>query len=405
MSAPAGLELSAKFGEKFIPLFQPYRHKALYGGRGCGKSHAIATALVIMASQKKLRVVCARQFQNSIKDSSKSLIENKINDLGLRKKFWIGRTEIICKTTGSRFTFIGLERNPDSARSLEGCDICWVEEARNISAESIQVLIPTVRKRGSEIWWSWNPARRDDPIEQLFRSKVPPKRSYIQRVGIEDNPWFYDTEMPDEMARMQEANQDLYRHVWLGDYDDVGESRIFQNTRIGRLDIPDTVAPQFGLDFGFSKDPTALVKLYVLEDQAKIYISQEAVGRPPLKTMPAFLRKIPGSDTYSVVADSSRPDTIDYLNGEGFNVFPSRKGAGSVKTGIEWLYGYEIVIDPSCRHMEEEARLYCWQTDKISKKILYGHPCDDYNHLWDAVRYATEQNRSGDTVQVTKVKF
>lgn len=401
--APTGAPIIS-FGEKFAPLFKPYRHKALFGGRGSAKSHSIAEALVLLSSQAQKRVVGARQYQNSIRDSSKTLIEAKIKKLGFSKDFWIGKTELVNKKTDSRFTFIGLERNPDSARSLEGCDICWVEEARNISQESIDVLIPTVRKKGSEIWWSWNPVKPDDPIEKLFRGPHAPNNSYIQFVNFRDNPWFFETEMPEEMLRLKRANLKSYQHVWGGEYDDLNESRIFTNVRVGHLPIPETVVPQFGLDFGFASDPNALIKLYVLEDTRQIYIAREAFGSVSLRDLPALVGDVPGSRHFTIVADSARPETIDYLNGEGFTVVSARKGPGSIKAGITWLQGYEIVISPDCVHMEQESRLYTWHVDKFTKKIL-DVPIDDYNHGWDAVRYATEINRSGDGVQIVKAKL
>lgn len=399
-----GGDVNIRLGAAFTPLFKPFRHKALYGGRGSAKSHSIAEALVILTSQAQKRVVGARQFQNSIRDSSKTLIEAKIKKLGFQRDFWIGKTEIVNRNTDSRFTFIGLERNPDSARSLEGCDICWVEEARNISQESIDVLIPTVRKRGSEIWWSWNPVKPDDPIEKLFRGPHPPQNAYIKFVTFRDNPWFFETEMPAEMLRLRLANFKKYEHVWLGLHDDLVESRIFTNVRTGHIDVPETCVPQFGMDFGFASDPNALIKLYVLEASRQIYVAREAFGKVSLKDLPGFVREVPGASNFTIVADSARPETIDYLCGEGLNVVSARKGPGSIKAGIEWLQGYEIVISPDCTNMIDESRLYTWHVDKFTGKIL-DVPIDDHNHGWDAIRYATEINRSGDGVQIVKAKL
>lgn len=393
--------LKTSVGAKFAPLYQPYRHKALFGGRGSGKSHGIGEALVIISAQSEKRIVGARQFQNSIRDSSKTLIEQKIRKLKLEKQFFIGKTEIVNEKTGSRFTFIGLERNPDSARSLEGCDICWVEEARNISQTSIDTLVPTIRKKGSEIWWSWNPVKPEDPIEKMFRTgNTAPHRSYIQHIGYQDNPWFFSTEMPAEMRRAMRENLKRYQHIWLGEYDNLMESRIFTNVEIGHVVLPPDALPQFGLDFGYSQDPNALVKLYVLEDTRTIYIAQEAVGKVGLRELPSLLAEAQQSKDFVIVADSSRPETIDYLNGEGFTVESSRKGPGSIKAGIEWLKDYRIVISPFCTNMIREAREYCWKVDRLTNKLL-NDPIDDYNHGWDAVRYATERNREGGGVVVT----
>lgn len=396
--------IDIKLGEKFGPLFQPFRYKALFGGRGTAKSRSISLALTLISSKKPTRIVCGRQFQNSIADSAKSTIEGRINEMGLAKEYKITHNEIIHKYNESRITFVGLERNIESIKSLDDVDIFWIEEARNVKAASFELLVPTIRKPGSEIWCSWNPVFPTDPIDEFFRGKHPPKNSYIQRVTIDDNPWFYQTTMPDDMERMKVSNLQRFKHVWGGEYDELHESRVFTNWRVGRLDTTDYDRPYFGMDFGFSSDPAALVKLYVLEKTRQIYIAQEAFGHWPLDDTPTMMRTVSESWRYPIVCDSSQPQTIDFLRGKKFNCVPSVKGAGSVKAGVNWLQGYEIVIDPSCVNMQEEARLYSWQTDRISGKPL---PIllDDDNHGWDAVRYATEELRGNNKVQLRKIRF
>lgn len=396
--------ISIQLGEKFGPLFKPYRYKALYGGRGTAKTRSISLALSIITSQTQKRVVCGRQFQNSIADSAKSSIEGRINELGLAKEFKITHNEIINRKTDSRFTFVGLERNIESIKSLDDVDIFWIEEARNVKIESWELLVPTIRKPGSEIWCSWNPVNPDDPIDQFFRGKYPPKDAYIQKLEISDNPWFYQTEMPDEMERMKLANFQRYKHIWLGEYDELHESKVFQNWRVGRLETTDNDRPLFGMDFGFSSDPSALVKVYVFEKTKQIYIAEEAFGHWTTDQMPTMMRTVSESWRFPIMCDSSQPQTIDNLRSKRFDARPAAKGPGSIKAGINYLLGYEIVIAPECVHMQEEARNYSWQTDKLSGKIL---PIlmDDYNHGWDAVRYATEEERKSNKVQLRKIRF
>jgi phage terminase large subunit len=396
--------LNVQLGEAFLPLFQPFSYKALYGGRGTAKSYSIATALVIIAHSKKTRIVCGRQFQNSIKDSAKSTIENRITFLGLEREFHITQYEIIHKRTGSRFTFIGLDRNKDSIKSLDDVDILWIEEARNVSNQSLEIIVPTIRKPGAEIWASWNPVLPEDPVDYFFRGPVPPKRSYIKQVTVADNPWFYQTRMPDDMERMKQLNFNRYKHIWLGDYDLMDDSRVFTNWEVGRVQISDFDRPLFGLDFGFATDPCALIKLYVLERTKTIYIAQEMFGHFKLTELPTMVDTVTESRKYPIVADHSRPEDIGYLRGKGFNVVACKKGNGSVKTGITWLQGYKIVIAPECAWMQNEARLYSWQTEKLTGKVL---PvlCDSDNHGWDAIRYATEEARENSSKTVRKLRF
>jgi len=395
---------NVQIGEAFGPLFQPYRYKALFGGRGNGKSIGISTALAMIAHGSKKRIVCGRQFQNSIRDSSKSTIENRIEALGLQREFNVTHNEIVHRRNGSRFTFVGLERNKDSIKSLDDVDIFWIEEARNMSNESLEILIPTIRKPGSEIWASWNPVFPDDPIDAFFRGSHPPRNAYIRKVNISDNPWFYASPMALEMERMKQANYQRYKHVWLGEYDELDDSRIFTNWSVGRMPISDRDRPYFGLDFGFSGDPSALMKLYVFEKLKTIYISQEMYGRFTLTELPEMMNTVDEVRKYPIVADNSRPEDIHFLRTKGFNCVASKKGAGSIRTGINWLLGYKIVIAPECVNMQNEARLYSWQTDKLTGKVL-PVTCDADNHGWDAVRYATEECRSKVKTVVKRFKF
>jgi phage terminase large subunit len=164
--------------QKFLRAFEflyddtSYRYRAAYGGRGSGKSHSFATALVLMAYRRKLRVLCCREVQNSIKDSVKRLLHDKIAEFGLGDFFIPTETEIKGKN-GSNFLFGGLRSNPDQIKSTEGIDIAWVEEASRVSKRSLEILIPTVRKPHSEIWFTWNPDQPIDPVDAMFRGNDP----------------------------------------------------------------------------------------------------------------------------------------------------------------------------------------------------------------------------------------
>lgn len=396
---PSPIEPEFYLGEKFIPLFGPERHKAYFGGRGSAKSHSIATTYPIKMASRTMRVVCARQFQNSIRDSVKELLEQKIRSLGLADQFLFYERELVHKFTESRATFIGLDRNPESAKSLEGADSCWCEEARTINARSMEILIPTIRKPGSEIIWSWNPEHESDPVDDYFRGMhsrrtnpnwLPPPNSIIQKVGIEDNPWFYHTAMPQEMWHMAQGNPTRYRHVWLGEYDESYDTKIFTNIEIGRMDIPSWMVPRYGMDFGFGPDPAVVVKVYINNAAKTIYIAREFFGHHvPLRQLNAALDFMLERKGEKVMADSSAPGNIEHLQSQGYNIQPAKKGPGSVKAGINWLQSYKIIIDPDCENMREEARLYTWQIDRLTRKTL-PIPVDAHNHGWDSIRYACE---------------
>lgn len=375
-------------GEKFArALFTPARHKAFYGGRGSAKSWSVATYLAVKAAKEKKKIVCARQFQNSIRDSSKDLVEKRITALGLGQQYVVTERSIIHTGTKSQFGFIGLERNIDSIRSLEGADIVWVEEARTTKSKSMEVLLPTVRGAGSELIWTWNPVDPTDPVDAYFRQGAPPPRSIVTYVDYMDNPFFHLTEMPQEMEVLRQGNYERYKHVWLGEYDLSYESKVFPNVRVDRVEVPPTAVPLYGLDFGFGSDPSFMVKVYLIG--RTLYIAAEAQGRVPMEQLPDLVRSVVRDDGDLVKADSSQPGTIEFLNSRGLNVVGAKKGPGSVKSGILFLQGHDIVIDPNCEGMREEARLYSWMTDRLTGKAL-SMPVDQYNHGWDAARYATE---------------
>jgi phage terminase large subunit len=405
---PSQRSVDVVLGEKFIKtLFTPARHKALYGGRGSGKSYSVATYLCIEAGKTRQRFVCGRQFQNSIRDSSKELIERRIADMRMSDQFSTTDRNILHKGTGTEFLFIGLERNIENIRSLEGADKVWIEEARTTNAKSLEILLPTVRKKGSELIWTWNPEQPEDPVDYYFRGTgakkgtwLPPPRSIITNVSYRDNPFFHATELAGEREILLRGNKERYDHVWEGGYDLRVESKVFPTIRVGRMDVNrDEIYPRYGMDFGFGTDPSFVIQIFVNEIRRQIYFAKEICGRVAMDDLPNFVRQVVEHDKDLVKADSSQPGTIEFLNKHGLNVVGAHKGPGSVKSGINFLQGYTLIIDPSCEHLREEARLYSWAVDRLTRKIL-PIPVDANNHGWDASRYAVEDLslEGGDTI-------
>lgn len=374
--------------DAFEGLFKPHRYKAFYGGRGSAKSHSIATALVVIGAQKQTRILCAREIQKSIADSVKRLLEDKIKALGLDGFYSSTLTDIKGKN-GTEFIFAGLRTNPESIKSLEGIDIAWVEEAATVSQSSLDILIPTIRKEGSELWFSWNPRFKSDPIDVMFREKEPPN-SLVKRVLWSDNRWFPDV-LKQELEWDRERDPDKYAHIWLGEYQRNSEARVFRNWRIDRLDVPSDARPYFGADWGFAIDPTVLVRAYLWD--RTLYIDAEAhkIGCEIDRT-PQLFDQISGSREWPITADSSRPETISFMRRAGFNIHGAEKGPNSVKDGVEFLKSVDIVVHPKCTHLIDELTLYSWKTDKLTNEIL---PVleDKKNHVIDALRYALEATR------------
>lgn len=204
----------ADIPEAFTGLLKHHRYKCFYGGRGSGKSWTFATVLILRAAERPLRILCTRETMSSIRESVHQLLSDRIHALKLADQFSIG-TNSIRHDNGSEFIFAGLRHNISQIRSLEGIDIAWVEEAANISHTSWEVLIPTIRKDGSEIWISFNPVLEQDATFERFVKKPQPN-SLVSHVTYRDNPWF-PAELEREAAALKARDPDAYQHIYLGE--------------------------------------------------------------------------------------------------------------------------------------------------------------------------------------------
>ena len=207
------------------PLLKPARYKVLYGGRGGGKSWTVATLLLLMGAERPLRIVCMRETQKSIAESSKQVLEDTIRALGL-ESYWDIKRDWIRGQSGTVFRFHGMnDVTNKNIRSLEGVDIVWFEEAQYMSEQSGTILYPTVRKPGSELWFTFNPRYRSDPVWRGFVAESARREEAIViQVNYESNPWL-PAEMKNERQISERDEPDRYPHVWLGECDDAGEAR------------------------------------------------------------------------------------------------------------------------------------------------------------------------------------
>lgn len=211
-----------------IPLQQRVRYKGASGGRGSGKSHLFAEeAVERMVCDPSLRVVCIREVQRSLKFSAKALVESKIQDLGVSSHFIVLATEIRRLGGPGLMIFEGMQdHTADSIKSLEGFGIAWVEEAQSISQRSLDLLLPTIRADGSELWFSWNPESKSDPVDAFFAAH--PTGSVRVHTTYRDNP-FLPTVLRDEAARLKAEDAEKYEHVWGGGYHLGGKGRVYSN--------------------------------------------------------------------------------------------------------------------------------------------------------------------------------
>ena len=376
-----------------LPLLKPSRYKGAHGGRGSGKSHLFAELLIEEHVRDPERnTVCVREIQKSLGQSVKKLLEIKIESLGVQKYFDVQDTVIKSKFGSGRIIFQGMQNHTaDSIKSLEGYDCAWCEESQSMSQRSLDLLRPTIRKPGSELWFTWNPSKETDPIDLLLRGDNPPGDGTVVEVNYCDNPWFPEV-LKAEMEYDQGRDYDKYLHVWMGQYVNNSDARVFKNWRVEDFETPGEAVPRFGADWGFSNDHTVLIRCWV--EGLTLYIDHEAymVGCEIVNT-PSLFMTVPDSERFPIIADSARPETISHMRQNGFpKIMSAVKGPKSLVEGIEFLKNYDIVVHPRCKHTIDELTMYSYKIDPLTDQVL---PVleDKHNHLIDALRYACEAIR------------
>ena len=381
----------------FFDVEEQWRYKVAYGGRGSAKSWTVADALIALAFTSRKRILCAREFQRSIKDSVHFLLADQIDRLGLTSAFKITEHELSCSATGSQFIFAGLHHHVESLKSLEAIDVCWVEEAEVVSEASWAKLTPTIRKPGSEIWVTFNPDQESDPTYRRFVPGQPgydPARTKSVQVSWRDNPCLPDV-LKAELEHLRRTDPDAYAHIWEGGCWMRSDSQVFNGKWIiedftpvfGNRDAAKNWdGPYYGADWGFATDPTAMGRMWVHDQTLYFEYEAYAVGCDIVDT-PALFDKVPDARRYVIRADNARPETINHLKRSGFRIEPCIKWTGCVEDGIAFMRSFKkIVIHPRCRHTAEEFRLYSYKTDKLTGDVLPdikpGH-----DHCIDFARY------------------
>jgi phage terminase large subunit len=418
---PAGVK-PVHFAPKIFRLFHPSipsRYRVAPGGRGSGKSHGVATAIVLRMLTEHMRVLCARELMNSLSESVHTLLEAKIEALGLYEFFEITNNSIRCITSGSEILFKGLYQNASGLKSLESIKLCWLEQAEAVSKDSLEILKPTIRDEGSEIWMTLNPDNPEAPAQEYADGK---KADTLRDHFIYlDNPWWNGV-LEGERVDMQRTDPDAYGHTYLGMCRFASEAQVFAGkyvieafepdvkpnkqyeiakdafTRLGRHEELTQIlrkeretswqGPFQGADWGFSADPTVLVRCWIF--QRVLYIEYEAfaVGCDIDKT-PALFDQVPDARKYVTRGDSARPETISYMKQNGYpKLTAAQKWTNCAEDGVAFMRSFDrIVIHPRCTHTAEEFRLYSHKVVKLTGDILPDLE-DRNNHSIDALRYA-----------------
>lgn len=425
-----------------FPVFEPLEREdctyfGAHGGRGSGKTHYFGDRVVNDCLDiRGTAAACIREVQRTLGQSSKRLIESKIRSRGLEGAAGFKIFKDVIEAPGDGIiSFIGMQdHTADSIKSLEDYRIFWWDEAQNASAYSLKILRPTMRHQYSRFYASWNPKHAPDPehpdasIDGLFRLGDPallPGGGICVEANYTDNCYLpMQTRLERRYDHAHRIPED-YQHIWLGKYQTRSEARVFHNWSVQDYVTPANAEFLFGGDFGFSVDPTVLLRMFVgrfdpngtpvADSNARhLFIDCEsyAVGcdidyTPALwageavagidnawgNKNPLNYRGIEGADRWVITADSSNPQAISYLQRHGLpRVKASIKGKGSIEEGVEFLKAYTIIIHPRCKHAIDEFTFYSYKTDPKTERVL---PVldDKKNHVIDSARYAVEDKR------------
>ncbi|MCK5743467.1 MAG: PBSX family phage terminase large subunit, partial [Caldisericia bacterium] len=308
-----------------------------------------------------------------------------------------------CKRGSGVMIFQGLQSHTvDSIKSLEGFDLCWVEEAQTITAYSLELLTPTIRKDGAEILFTYNPKRKDDPVfllEQDQESKVVIHANYL------DNPYCPQS-IIDEAQAMKRKRYAKYKHIYLGHFG-VSIGLIFDNVtqRMIREEEIKRLECLQGMDFGFSNDPTAFCQIYIDHGRKQIFVVEGFYQTRLMNSEIALKVKALLAHRHLTRCDSAEPKTIASLNAKGVRSLACEKGKDSIVAGIEFLLEYEIFVNAHLKDFMEEFDNYTWELDKMTGQPI-NKPIDEYNHFIDALRYSVSHlyKRRGKTGGVGKPK-
>lgn len=388
-----------EFPQKLELLFRKSRYKVLWGGRGGAKSWGVARALLIIGARQQTRILCAREFQNSISQSVHKLLSDQIISLGLESFYEITQTSIRGKN-GSEFSFVGLKNNVTNIKSYEGVDICWVEEAQAVSRNSWDVLIPTIRKENSEIWVTFNPELESDETYQRFILN-PPEDCLATKINWSDNPWFPET-LRKEKDALKDRDLEAYNTVWEGLCRQTVDGAIFaKEMQIAELDnritrVPyDPIKPVHAVfDLGWA-DHTAIwfVQMIGMETRLIRYIEGNQT------TMSAWLAKL---QTFGYIYDtlwlphdaqskniaSNGRSIEDIVRAAGYKtqVLPRVPITDSINAA-RTIFGNCYFDRENCHQGLQCLRHYRYEVDPDTGMFSKNPLHDQYSHGADAFRY------------------
>ena len=400
-------DLHVDFPEKLLPLlFGSAPYKVAYGGRGSAKSWSYARALLLHGVSRPIRVLCTREIQKSIKDSVHQLLKDQVSALGLDAIYEVKETEIVSRRNASRFLFVGLsEQTADSIKSYEGIDIVWCEEAHTTTDRSWKILIPTIRKAGSEIWISFNPQLETDPTYVRFVID-PPEGTIIVPMNWRDNPFWNDNLEAKRLEDQRRLPKAEYENIWEGKCLPAVEGAIFfdeisameRDGRICNVPYDPMLKVHVVVDLGVGGNMAlSLVQKHASEIRIINYLSGDEY--PTLAHYSAALREfkgynwgkwwLPFADGFSKDVKTGR-GSDQIVKALGWNVASKDEvGNSSVEDGIRQarLVAPRVYIDKTrCVDYVESLKRYRRHINKQTMTATTPLP-DDHAHVGDNFRY------------------
>ena len=384
-----------QLNSKFKPLFDDKtRYYIVTGGRGSSKSYSVNTMLCALSQESDNKVLFTRKTMTSAHISIIPEFKEKIEKLEWENHFEITKTEIKNKTSGSEILFRGLQSssgdNTANLKSLQGVTTWVLDEAEELTDEVVFDRIDlSIRHqtKHNRVILILNPTTKEHWIYKRFFEAMGVNDGYN---GVKGNVTYIHTDYRDNIKNLSESfieqvesiklkSPEKYKHVILGGWLDKAEGVVFTNWSIG--EFKDNGKVIYGQDYGFSVDPTTLIKVSIFKSQRKIYL-EECYYKPKLTTSDIYkLNQHYAADSL-IIADSAEPRLIDELRVKGLNIEGTIKGAGSVTAGIALMQDYELIVSPDSINIIKELNNYVWNDKKTST------PIDDYNHALDAVRYS-----------------
>lgn len=401
------------FNDTYLPyLERSERYQVFYGGSGSGKSYFLATDLMLELMKKKQKLLVVRQIFSTIRDSVYEEIIQALTNMQLIQYCKLSKTTLdITLPNGSKVIFKGAE-DESKLLSISGIDMCWIEEASDITKEIFNQL--ELRLRGGSakkrFYLSFNPISAQHWLKKEFFDN-PKDDSFVCHTTYKDNR-FLDDEYINSLEEMKERNPSKYQVYALGEWG-TSTKLVFENWKVQDFIFHQiikenpNIKASFGCDFGYITDPSTLISVLVDTENRKLYIFDELYEHGLLNNELADAIKRKGYAKETIIADSAEQKSIAELKQYGLTrIKPARKGANSIQHGIQYISQFEMIVHPSCTNLINELQNYGYKKDRATGQYT-SQPIDNYNHLIDALRYSLEpfSMKKKRTKGITKALF